>query len=113
MLCRRVVALGVVLVSVLTAVGVAQDVGISPSSLSWNSVQVGQTSGAKSVTLTNNQQVPLTIASTTVSGDFLQTGNTCPLSPQTLAANASCSMSVAFRPTTSGLRSGVITISDD
>jgi hypothetical protein len=81
----------------------------SPSSLSWGSVSVGQTSGSKSITLNNGQSTPLTITSITSGQDFVQTANTCPLSPNTLASGASCSVTLAFRPLSSGTKSEPLT----
>jgi trimeric autotransporter adhesin len=91
--------------------------GIIPASLSNSSItfasqSVNGTSAAKSVTLLNNQTVPLTIAGISTSGDFAQT-STCPLSPNTLAAKLSCSVSVTFTPTAIGSRTGTLTVNDD
>src|SRR5579884_179817 len=81
----------------------------TPTSLSWGTVAVGQTSGGKSITLNNSQTTPLTITSITSGQDFVQTANTCPISPNTLAAGASCSVTMAFRPLSSGAKSEAVT----
>ncbi len=93
----------------------AQDVTVSPASLSWASVQVGQTSGVKSVTITNTQSVSLTISSISipVGSDFLFSSTTCPISSSTVAAGASCTISVQFRPLAQGTRTNSIKIVDD
>lgn len=104
-----------ILVLLFSAFAGAQDVTLSPSSLSWNVVQIGQTSGAKSFTLTNNQSVPLTISTISIpsGSDFIESATTCPLSPSTLAAAASCTVSIQFRPLASGTRTNAVTIIDD
>ncbi len=103
------------LLSLFPAFAFAQDVTPSPSSLSWASAQIGQVSGAKSFSLTNNQAGPLTISSISVpsGSDFIQGASTCPLSPSTLAAAASCTVSIQFRPLASGTRTNAVTILDD
>ncbi len=63
----------------------------------------------KNVTLTNNGTSPLTITGVSTVGDFLQT-NTCGTS---LAGNGSCTISVTFAPTQSGMRIGNLWISSD
>ena len=93
----------------------AQDVTVSPASLSWASVQVGQTSGTKSVTVTNTQAISLTISSISipVGSDFIVSSTTCPISPSTVAAGASCTISVQFRPLAQGTRTNTLKIVDD
>ena len=86
-------------------------VSLSPASLSFASRAIGTTSTGKSVTLTNNQTVPLTISSISPSGDFSQT-STCPSSPNTLSAGTTCTISVTFAPTAPGTRTGTLTIND-
>jgi N,N-dimethylformamidase beta subunit-like, C-terminal/HYDIN/CFA65/VesB-like, Ig-like domain/Cep192 domain 4 len=91
-------------------------VSLSSPALTYASQLVGTTSAAQSVTLTNTGTGPLTISSIAVTGtnagDYAQ-GNTCPISPSTLAANASCTISTTFTPTASGTRTASITITDD
>jgi hypothetical protein len=74
--------------------------------------QVIGTSNKQSGTLTNVGNAPLTISSITYSGasDFVES-NTCPAAPNTLAAQASCAISVTYVPTILGQESGTITIS--
>jgi len=91
-------------------------VGVLPATLSVAALNfanqfVKTTSPAKTVTLTNNQSVPLNITGISASGDFAQT-STCPFSPNTLAARSSCTISVTFTPTTTGTRTGALTVND-
>jgi phospholipase C len=95
----------------LTGTGIVA-VTLGPSLLGFGNEMVNQTSAAKVATLTNDQSVPLTISSISVSGNFAQTSN-CPLSPNTLAALASCTVSVTFTPPMLGLQNGALTVSDN
>ncbi len=63
------------------------------------------------VNLTNVGQGPLLISSINWSGpsDFIETNN-CPISPNSLAAGAFCSLTVSYTPTIVGSESGTITV---
>ncbi len=78
----------------------------SPSSLSFGSVNVGSTSSAQTVTVTNPGSSAATVNSVSVSGAFSQT-NTCGSS---LAAGATCTVSVKFAPTAAGAASGSLSV---
>src|SRR5438876_110504 len=93
----------------LTGTGLAPLVSLSPTTLTFSSQTVGTTSSPQNVTLTNTGNSSLSITSITISGDFAQT-NTC---GSTVAAGANCSISVTFTPTTTGTRTGVVTITDN
>jgi hypothetical protein len=81
---------------------------------------VGQTTAAQTVTLTNTGGVALNISGSGVTltgtnpGDFAfaSTNNTC-ATTTTLAISASCTISVTFTPTAPGARSAKITIADN
>lgn len=91
----------------------AAAVTLSPTSLTFAPQTVGTTSAALPVTLTNSGSATLNITSIAVTGanltDFAQT-NTCGTS---VAAGASCTISVTFTPTATGTRSASVTITDD
>ena len=91
----------------LTGTGVLQAT-VSPASLSFGSLAVQTTSAAKTVTLKNNLPTALSVSSIAVTGDYAQT-NTCGAS---LAAGASCTVSVTFTPVATGSRTGTLTITD-
>jgi len=99
-----------------TGAAAAPGVGLSPASLDFGSRAVGTTSASQSSTLTNTGNAPLTVSGIAVTGanagDFAQT-NTCPTAPATLAAGATCSISVTFTPSAAGSRSAAVSISDD
>jgi len=81
----------------------------SPTSLTFATQLVGTSSSAQPVTLTNYGKMALSIASIAASGDFSQT-NTCGSS---LAAEANCTISVTFKPTQRGPRTGTLSITDN
>ena len=84
-------------------------VNLSPASLSFAVQLINTTSAAKTVTLRNAGTGPLDITSIAVTGSFVQT-HTCGTS---LAAGATCTISVTFRPLTSGPSSGSVKIVDN
>ena len=95
----------------LTGTGTSP-VSVSPVALSFAKQLFGTTSAGQTVTLKNTQTVPLTIFGIATSGDFAQT-STCPLSPNTLGAGATCTISVTFTPTALGNRTGALSITDN
>src|SRR4030095_5579814 len=91
------------------ALAQAPVVSLSPTSLNFGPMYVNKTTPAQNVTLTNTGNATLSITSIVASGDFAQT-NTCGSS---VAAGGNCTISVTFRPTTTGTRTGAITITDN
>ena len=94
-------------VSVNAAAGILT---LSPASISFGSVTVGQTSPVLISTLTNTGNASLTITSDSLSaGDFNWGGKgTC--NDSTLSPGASCTYSAKFTPTATGTRTATITI---
>jgi hypothetical protein len=85
---------------------------LSSSALSFGSVNVGATSPAQTITLTNTGTASLTITSLfAFTGDFTGSGNCYTSSP--LAPGASCVLNVTFAPTSSGTRTGTITMTSN
>ena len=76
--------------------------------------QVIGTTNTQTNTLTNTGQAPLTITSIMYAGptDFVESNN-CPIAPNTLAINASCTVTVSYTPTIVGSESGTITVNDN
>jgi hypothetical protein len=89
--------------------GGSASLSASPSSLTFGSTTVGATSGAQSVTVSNTGSAAAAVSGISVTGDFAQT-NTCGSS---IAAGASCSVSVTFHPTASGPRTGSLTVTSN
>ena len=81
----------------------------TPQSLSFSSQLVNTTSSNKSVILKNNGSASVTINSITATGDYAVASNTCGSS---LAAAASCTVNVNFKPAISGSITGSLAISD-
>lgn len=93
----------------LSGTGVAAATAAS-SGLSFGSQAVGTISKSKSVTITNNLGVQLAFTNVNTSGDFVITGSKC---SGEVAKKSSCTVSVAFRPSVKGARTGTLTIDDD
>ena len=79
---------------------------LSPGSLFFGTQQVGITSVTQLVTLVNSGSAAVNVSGVNTSGDFSQTNN-C---PSTLAVAAVCLVNVAFTPTTTGARTGTLSI---
>ncbi len=99
----------------VTGTGVASSTGavtLTPSNLSFPSETIGVTSPVQTVRLTNTGKTALIISNISISGDFSQT-NSCGTLPASLNVGDGCTFIVAFTPTSSGRRTGALTISDD
>jgi archaellum component FlaF (FlaF/FlaG flagellin family) len=84
-------------------------VSLVPATLTFTNTNVGATSAAQTVKLTNTGSAALNITGVAVSGDFAQTNN-CGAS---VAAGSYCTISVTFTPTATGNRYGSVTITDN
>src|SRR5205823_6211427 len=96
--------------------GTAPAVGLAPTNLDFGNQLLATTSAPMTVTLTNTGTAALTINSFAASGDFAATStgaSACLTSPATLAAGANCSINVTFTPTTSGARTGTLSVTDN
>jgi YD repeat-containing protein len=89
-------------------------VSLSATSLTFTSQAQGTTSVAQTVMLTNNSTATLTISGIAISAgssDFTKTSaGTC---GSTVAAGASCTITVTFTPSAVGARTGTVTIISD
>jgi hypothetical protein len=105
-------------VIVLQGVGIASGpvAGLSPSALNFGNQAQGTSSAPQILTVKNTGNAALTVSSIAITGinggDFSQT-NTCPASPNTLAAGANCTISVVFKPSTAASESAAVNISDN
>ena len=92
--------------------GSATTAKLSPTILNFGTVVVGSTSGAETVSLANVGTTTFNISAIAItgsdSGDFSQT-HTCGTS---LMPDASCTISVTFKPTTTGTRTAAISVTD-
>jgi hypothetical protein len=109
--------LGLAIFSITCGGGATKDVPaamtLSPASLSFGARHLESSSVAESLNLTNSGIVPLDIAGIEFAGsnpgDFSQT-TTC---ENSLAAGATCTISVTFKPTASGTRTATVSIRDN
>jgi hypothetical protein len=98
--------------------GVGSDVGVTPNPVAFGSVGHG-TSTTKVVTITNlsGGSFPahtLTFTGISVSGTgFSLVTSGCPPSTSSLAAAASCQLTLQFAPASTGNFSGVLTLTDN
>src|ERR1700723_521623 len=81
----------------------------SPTSLSFGSEAVGSATAAQTVTVSNTGTATATLSSVSAAAPFAET-NTCGTS---LAAGASCTASVTFKPTAAGAASGTLSIASN
>lgn len=93
----------------LTGTGTAPIAQVSPPQLNFAAQNVGSSSAAQTVTVSNAGDAAMAIGSITVSGDFsMQSSCTASLAP-----GANCAVQVAFAPTAAGARNGALTVADD
>jgi Abnormal spindle-like microcephaly-assoc'd, ASPM-SPD-2-Hydin len=91
----------------LSGSGVQSAIAISPASVSFGSLNTGQTSN-QTVTISNSGTASLTITSASVSGTgFKDSGIALPLA---IPAGSSSAFTVSFEPTTAGTFAGTLTL---
>jgi hypothetical protein len=82
---------------------------LAPLSLTFAQQQIGTTSPAQTITLTNSGGVPLTLIAASLSpGDF-SVVNAC---GNSLAPHSTCALNVTFSPTAIRLRTATLTLTD-
>ena len=98
----------------LIGTGVLPAPTLSPTRLSYGDQLVGVSSQPKNVQLTNTGKLSLKITSIKVTGansnNFVISSNSCDSS---LAAGASCTIAVTFKPTATGTKIAAIVLADD
>lgn len=92
----------------LSAAAPASAIAVFPATLTFGSQTVATSAPAQLVQVTNTGADPLTLTVTT-GGDFSLV-TTC---PSQLASGTSCSVAVTFTPTTTGTRSGTLSLLDN
>jgi len=105
-----ITAAGVTNTVPLSGTGVAPGpiLSVSPATLTFPGTVVGRTAPSQAVTVTNSGTGTATVAGVTASGDFSQSNNCA-----TVAVGASCTVTVAFRPTAAGPRGGTVTVTSN
>jgi hypothetical protein len=96
------------------AVTTAPAVTLSPTSLTFASTTVGSTTAAEVVTVKNSGTAALTLTSETITGtnaiSFIKSATTC---GATLAASASCTVSIEFKPAAAGSLTASLSVADN
>ena len=85
-----------------TATATAGALSVSPAKLKFNAQKVRTTSRARILKVTNEGAAAVSFTGMPITGDFAQT-NTCGAS---VAGRGSCTISVTFKPTAAGKRTG-------
>ena len=92
--------------------GLAPAVGLTPASMAFGNVMLGQTSAPQAVTLENTGSADLVLGTLALSGanpgDFALGNDTC--SSQTIAAAATCTFDVTLTPSATGPRAAQVDI---
>jgi subtilase family serine protease len=87
---------------------------LSPAALTFASTTVGSTTAAQVITIKNTGTAAVTLTSETITGanatSFVKSATTCGTS---LAAAASCTVSVEFKPAAAGSLTGSLSIADN
>jgi len=84
-------------------------VALSSTGLSFGAQHVNVSSSPQTVSVTNNSPAVVAISTISVEGDFSE-ADTC---GDSIAAGATCTVTVVFTPSAVGTRGGKITINDD
>jgi hypothetical protein len=94
----------------LTGTGTAPGpvLNAAPASLSFVRTIVGSTAAAQTVTVTNAGTTAATVSGVAVTGDFSQTNNCT-----SIAVGGSCAVTVTFKPTAAGSRTGTLTVNSN
>jgi hypothetical protein len=79
---------------------------LTPATQDFGSVAIGFNSAPQTFTWTNNSTFPASVTLLTGSGDFTPASNNC----STVAAYASCTITVVFNPSALGARTGTLTV---
>jgi hypothetical protein len=99
---------GIWQIPLLTAATAAQPaITVNPTSLTFAAQAVATASTPQTITVTNTGSAQLTVSQVQATGDFSET-DTCTSAP--IAVSQTCTIQVRFLPTTTGNRTGLLTI---
>ena len=97
----------------ISGTGTASEASLAPSTLTFASQAIGDSTAAQTLTLANTGNAALSISSIAISGtnasDFAQT-NTC---GNSVAASANCLISITFKPSATGTRVATVALTDN
>jgi len=89
----------------------------TPASLNFGSLASGSTSNPQAITISNNGTANLVVSGVTRSGadtaQFSVVPGTCPSLAPTIPAGSSCTINIAFAPTSAGPKSAAISIASN
>lgn len=98
----------------VTLKGTGQSISLSPASLNFGTVTVGNTSAPKSITVSNVGTTTVTFTGFAfaggAAGDYLISSNTC---GATIAPGANCAVGVSFKPTKTGTRNAKLNVKNN
>jgi hypothetical protein len=94
--------------------GLGSAISLTGAPVAFGNVLVKTTSANKVVTVTNKGATAITMGAITLTNttDYAIVTNTCPASGATLAAAASCSITLHFTPSSTGAKRGTVVIND-
>ena len=99
---------------IVTLKGTGQSIALSPTSLNFGTIAVGNTSPQQNVTVTNVGTTTVTFTGFAFAGgaaaDYLISANTC---GATITAGANCSVGVEFKPTKTGTRNAKLNVKNN
>ncbi len=99
---------------IVALAGTGTAIKLTPSSLTFGTVAVGNSSPPQTITVTNVSGATVTFTSIGVAGlnlaDFPITSTTC---GPALAGGTSCTLGITFRPTATGTRKATLKLFDD
>ncbi len=93
----------------LSVTGTTSSYSISTTTLDFGTVEYGQESATKTITVTNTGSLPITFSTPTISSPYLIKSNTC----NTLQVGAKCTIGVAVTADRVGTIPGTININSD
>ncbi len=82
----------------VTAMEANSTISFSPEMLDFGTLTLGHVSSAKKVTIRNGGTEPVLIDQLSVTAGFSIVASTCPLAPEALAGQGTCTVEIAFKP---------------
>ena len=99
---------------IVSLTGVGQSIMVSPTTLNFGTVAVGNTSSQQNVLVTNVGSATVTFTGFALAGggagDYLISSNTC---GATIAPGANCSVGVEFKPTKKSTRNATLNVKNN
>jgi len=83
---------------------------LTPATLAFASTPIGTSTAPKNITVSDTGTANATLGTAGITGDFVLSADTC---GSTLPPQAGCTLSIVFKPTASGTRTGTLTLSSD